>query len=106
MRQHKTKYIQRIEQLILSHVPNSYSESMQPPLHKQNSVQGIHFFTLAALSTLLFASTFDQYHAFEASANVVQIGFRIAPSIVHPNLWISYLGNFVFSMCTHMLKVI
>ena len=40
MRQHKTKYIQRTEQLSLSHRSNSYSESMQQPLHKYNSVQG------------------------------------------------------------------
>ena len=38
MRQHKTKYIQRTEQLSLSHRSNHYSESMQPPLHKHNSV--------------------------------------------------------------------
>ena len=36
-------------------------------------------FTLAALLTLLFPSTFDM-HAFEASASFVQIGFSIAPS--------------------------
>ena len=38
MRQHKTKYIQRTEQLSLSHRSDRYSESMQPPLHKHNSV--------------------------------------------------------------------
>ena len=38
MRQHKTKYIQRIAQLSLYHGSNSYFESMQPPLHKHNSV--------------------------------------------------------------------
>ena len=40
MRQHKTKYIKRIEQLSLSHRSNSYSESMQPPMHKHNPLQG------------------------------------------------------------------
>ena len=85
---------------------NSYS--MQPPLHKHNSVQGNpcflhlegfeHFYSHPHFNSVM--------HAFEASASVVQIGFNMATSIFHQKSWISYFGNFVCSTCTHMLKAI
>ena len=105
MRQHKSKYIQRIEQLSLS---NSYSESMQPPLHKHNSVQGNPcFLHLQRFEHFrLHPHLTSSMHAFEASASLVQIGFSTAPSIIHPKSWISYVAVFVCSTCNHILKAI
>ena len=108
MRQHKTKYIQRTGQLSLSHRSNSYSESIQPLLHKHHSAQGNPCFLHLQHSEhfCLYPHLTSAMHAFEALARVVQIGFSTAPSIAHLKSWISYVGNFVCNMCTHMLKAI
>ena len=101
-------FIQRTEQLSLSHILNSYYESMRPPLYKHNSVQGNPcFLHLQNFENFCLHPHFTSTtHAFEALAIVVQIGLSTAPSIVHPKLWISYVGNFVCSVCTLMLKAI
>ena len=100
--------IQRIEQLVYPIYPTTTLESMQPPLHEHNSVQGNPCFLHLQHSEhfCLHPHLTSAMHVFEASASVVQIGFSTAPFIVYPKLWMSYVGNFVCSGCTHMLKAI
>ena len=104
--QHKTKYILCIEQLNWSHKSSSYSESMQPPLHKYNSVQGNPFvFALPVLQIILFASTFHQCYACFWSFSMCCPDL-LQQSTIHCPLKIVDIDIDIDILIYHMLKAI